>query len=130
MKSEESKRALQDVLEFVEKAAGEIREIEADAQRALFSQNDPEDYRRQLEIKSMILLDLPEAVESLLADIEPRVGKEIMDGLIDFAKRAGYALHLSSSFYMSLLLYPENYKEGEKNDLENFVERLRTLSND
>ncbi len=121
----ESKRALENVLQTIEKVAGEIRETEADAHKALFTDNDPDGYRRHLEVKSMILLDLPEAVEPLLEDVEHSIREEIMSGLIDFAKRAGYALHLGSVFYMSLLLYPDDYQEGDKNDLEELVERLR-----
>ena len=50
---------------------------------------------------------------------------EFETGLNSFAVRAAQAWELSSIFYMSALLYPEDYREGDLNDLELFIDRLR-----
>jgi len=50
--------------------------------------------------------------------------RAIREGLKRFADSADNALSLDSVFYMSALLYPEDYHEGEANDLELFAEEL------
>ena len=42
----------------------------------------------------------------------------------DFARRAGMALSLESIFFMGALLYPEDYQDGDRNDLERFLDRF------
>jgi len=61
-------------------------------------------------------------VEQLAAEAEPPEAEEFLAGLADFARRAGQAMDLGSIFYMTALLYPEDYVAGEKNDLERFLD--------
>jgi hypothetical protein len=73
----------------------------------------------------MLLMELPELVDPFSDGMAKNVRAEIEVGLNSFARRAAQALELSSLFYMSALLYPEDYREGDRNDLELFIERLR-----
>jgi len=113
------------VLDALRKIAAEIRSLEAEARKAVLESNDTAVYRKKLNEKTLLLMDLPETLEPLLEGLERKAAEEIRAEAATFAKRAEPALSLSSSFYMSALLYPADYKEGEKNDLEKFIERLQ-----
>lgn len=113
------------ILEAMQEEAVRIRALEADAREALLVQDDKEGYTRKLKEKTLALMDLPDTLGPLLTALSAAVRNEIEPGLEDFARRAGQAWELSSLFYMSALLYPDDYVEGEKNDLERFIDRVR-----
>ncbi len=120
----------QAALDIVAQAAREIRDLEAHALRALHEEGDNETYRADLTRKCLVLEALPEeAAEALApAQVSGAPGAEDADafatGLESFAHRAGRALSLESVFYMSALLYPEDYQDGDPNDLERFLDRF------
>lgn len=109
----------------LQSAAERIRRIEDEAREALFTRDDPETHRQKLQEKTMLLMELPELVGPFCDGMEKDVRAEFETGLNSFAMRAAQALELSSIFYMSALLYPEDYREGDRNDLEFFIDRLR-----
>ncbi|MGC8494113.1 MAG: hypothetical protein ACP5SH_20505 [Syntrophobacteraceae bacterium] len=106
-------------------AAEKIRGLEEEAREALFVQDDPQTHRRKLEEKAMLLMELPELVGPYCETLPDEAREELEEQLDSFALRAGRAMELSSLFFMSGLLYPEEYKEGDPNDLEAFIERFR-----
>ncbi len=108
-------------------AALKVRSLEAEAQEALFSSNDTKTHREKLQEKALLLMDLPEMGEPCLRGGKSAAAREIRSKLKDFERRAGQALDLASIFYMSVLLYPADYKEGEKNDLETFIDEVEKL---
>ncbi len=110
----------------LERVAESIRKIEMEAREALYSRDEPEVYRQKLQEKAMLLADLPDTIEPFLAGMPKAARAEVKSGARDFARRAIQALELSSVFYMSALLYPDDYEDGQKNDLEKFVDRLRS----
>lgn len=122
---ERGKKAVRMLIDALNKEATRIRTLEAEAREALFERDDQKTYTEKLKEKTMILMDLPETMEPLLLDLDAGVRNEIEQGLDGFARRAGNAWGLSSLFYMSALLYPEDYAEGDKNDFERFIERLQ-----
>jgi hypothetical protein len=105
--------------------AERIRHIEAEARHALYVKDDPEAHRQKLQEKTMLLMELPDLVDQYYEGMAEDIKKEIETGVKSFALRASQAWELSSIFYMSALLYPEDYREGDRNDLELFVDRLR-----
>lgn len=109
-------------LETARKAAARIRELEAEANEALHGRGDTAGHRGLMIEKCETLADLPEAVEQLAAEADTPEAEEFLAGLADFARRAGQAMDLGSIFYMTALLYPEDYVAGEKNDLERFLD--------
>ncbi|MEM5789658.1 MAG: hypothetical protein AAGU11_20280 [Syntrophobacteraceae bacterium] len=117
---------LPEVVEALLSVAGRIRQIEAEAADALFIRDNREEYIRLLEEKAMLLIELPERVGPLLEGVEEAIGREIAAGAEDFSRRATPAFELSSPFYMSALLYPDDHAEGQPNDLELFIERIRS----
>jgi hypothetical protein len=110
----------------LEDAAERIRRIEAEAREALYVQDNTEAHRRKLQEKTMLLMELSDLVDPFLEGMAKDIRAEIETGLQSFARRASQALELSSIFYMSALLYPDDYREGSPNDLEVFVDRLRS----
>uniref|UniRef100_A0A7C4ABD7 Uncharacterized protein n=1 Tax=Fundidesulfovibrio putealis TaxID=270496 RepID=A0A7C4ABD7_9BACT len=116
--------ALDNALEIARDTAAVIRELERAALEALHGRNDVETYRFKLMEKCELLADLPEQVEQHLTHGGGAAG-ELLRGLKDFARKANQAMDLESVFYMSALLYPEDYQDGEPNDLERFLMRFQ-----
>jgi hypothetical protein len=109
----------------LQSAAERIRRIENEAREALFTRDDPETYRQKLQEKTMLLMELSEVAGPFYDGMAKDVRAEFETGLNSFAMSAAQAWELSSIFYMSALLYPEDYREGDRNDLELFIDRLR-----
>ncbi|GAB6058493.1 hypothetical protein [Desulfonatronum parangueonense] len=104
--------------------AEEIRRVEAEALAALHDRGDDGFYRTRMREKAEVLRSLPKAMASFVEQL-PREEREEIDYRLErFSMSASTALKLNSVFYMSALLYPEDYREGEPNDLERFVSDL------
>ena len=121
----DDRNSIQKLIQALEAAAQEIRILEAQGKKALFSDDDKETYTRKLNEKAFLLMELPEMAASFLEKIERDAARDIRFVLNDFARRAGQAMELSSLFYLSALLYPDDYREGDKNDLEKFIRSLK-----
>ncbi|MGD9506374.1 MAG: hypothetical protein AB7W37_15805 [Syntrophobacteraceae bacterium] len=110
---------------LLHESATKIRRLESEAKDALFSRDDAAEHRKKLQEKAMLLMDLPDVMEEALAGMDDDAAEDILMGVRDFARRAGQAMGLSSIFYMSALLYPDDYREGDQNDFEKFVDALQ-----
>ena len=119
------KENISNALSALADAAERVRRLEEQAREALFVKDDPETHREKLEEKTMLLMELPELVSPFCEKMGKNAAKEFEKALDSFAMRAERAMELSSLFFMNALLYPEDYKDGEPNDLELFIERLR-----
>jgi len=115
---------LNKIIDTLKRAAASVRALEAEAEDALINKEDTSTYRSKLEQKAMLIIDLEGEVEDLLVVLDPRLSRRIQGGLSRFAASAERGLGLDSLFYLSALLYPEDHAEGEKNDLEAFIENL------
>jgi len=111
-------------LSWLEERAHEVRRIEEQALHELERKNT-QGYRDGMRRKAELLADLPRASVPLISGLPEDAARAIQEGVWRFARNAGNALSLDSVFYMSALLYPEEYREGEANDLERFLEELR-----
>ena len=110
------------------RTAGEhIRDIEKRASATLHDQGDETGYRRLMREKCDILMGLPAAGQALLAGATGAACDELRAELASFAARAGQAVKIGSVFYMAALLYPDDYKPGDPNDLEETVARFAEL---
>jgi len=123
--NQEDREKISAALEVLHSIATKIRTLEAEAQEALFERNDNAAYERKLREKTLVVLDLPETLHPLLEGAKTDAADKIRSRIAGFSRRAEPALELSSTFYMSALLYPENYKPGEMNDLEKLIEAIR-----
>lgn len=111
-------------LAVAREAARRIRALEAAALAALHDGNDTAAHRAGMTEKCLVLEALPGEVEAQLPDPATPDTTAFAAGLEDFAKRAGMALSLESIFFMGALLYPDDYQDGELNDLERFLDRF------
>jgi hypothetical protein len=110
------------------RTAGEaVRDIEKRAHDALHDRGDETGYRKLMREKCQILMDLPQAGQALLAGAKGAVCDDLRAELASFAARAGKAVQIGSVFYMAALLYPDDYKDGDQNDLEEAVRRFKEL---
>jgi hypothetical protein len=115
---------LNEFFDWLEERARDVRRIEQQALSELERKNT-QGYRDEMRRKAELLAGLPKASIPLADGLPEDAGQAIQEGLWRFARNAGNALSLDSVFYMSALLYPEDYREGEANDLELFLEELR-----
>jgi hypothetical protein len=106
-------------------AAERIRCIEQQAREALFVHDDAPTHRQKLQEKTMLLMELPEKFYPFYDGLPEDARLELEEELDSIAGRAERAMELSSLFFMNGLLYPEDYQDGDPNDLEHFIDRLR-----
>ncbi|SHN59499.1 hypothetical protein [Desulfovibrio litoralis] len=104
------------------KASEEIFKLEDDAKKLLTKPDyNKEEYKELMVKKAKCLLTLPNEYEKLIKE-KPELSDDIIeDKLRTFSNGANNALQLGSLFYMSALLYPDDHKPGEPNNLEKLI---------
>lgn len=89
----------------------------------LMDKGDVNGYRDKMREKAEMLAAL--AKEADAADL-PKAGlAAIRDQLENFSANASMALSLNSVFFMSALLYPDDHKPGQPDNLETLIAGLR-----
>lgn len=117
-----------EIVTHFETVALRVRELEEEARRALYDDKNDEYYRCLMREKALLLHHLPEKIDNLLVHLhDSGLVKRIKRQIGAFSFSAGKALDLDSVFYMSALLYPEDYADGECNDLESFIRQMKDL---
>ncbi len=111
-----------EALAMARDAANAVRHMEKAANKALHEHGDEASYRAGMAEKCRLLMELPEAVSDLLMEAEGEDVEAFCKGLENFGRKASQATSIGSVFFMSALLYPEDYKDGDLNDLERFLE--------
>lgn len=102
----------------------EIMDAENEA-LACVDARDADKFRLKMRKKAELLRDLPNGAEPLLAALDSDTGSAIAKRLRRFASSAGHSLDLDSVFYMSALLYNDDHKKGEPDNLQLYIEELR-----
>ncbi|BBD06847.1 hypothetical protein [Desulfovibrio ferrophilus] len=120
----DSHTALAGIVSRLDDIAVQIRTLEAEAEILLHEQNDPAASEYNMRRKTELLSELPEVVESLTDDLDEEMRNAVEDGVDGFAQRAMMALGQGSVFWMRNLLYPDDYEQGQPNDLERFIAGL------
>lgn len=110
-------------LEWLADQCRDVSELEREAQQYL-AENKAQAYRDVMHRKARLLAALPENAEERLAALPPDARQMATDRLQAFAASACTALDLDSVFYMSALLFPEDHRPGQPNDLETFRDML------
>lgn len=114
--------------QWLEKEAAEIRSIESEAHEALHDRNDDSAYRDLMRSKAMKLASLAEQSRDIVGAAENHGLRPVMERIDRFSQSAAQSLEVGSVFFMSALLYPEEHKEGEPNDLDDFIDELKSLA--
>lgn len=105
--------AQQTVGEWLAEAAAEVHRIEQRAQRALGGQDGQREYEAGMREKALLLAGLAEDGQRFAQD-----HPDLMDRVERFSRSAQTSLEVGSVFFMSALLYPEDHRPGEPNDLD------------
>lgn len=116
---------MEKIVDLLSQKSAMIRALEDDAQAALYGRSDKLAYQAILREKSLLLYNLLDEIDRLSCEIGTEVCKEIKNRIGGISFSAGKALRLNSVFYMSCLLYPENYQDGDRNDLEQVIDFLK-----
>lgn len=98
-----------------------LRHLEAEAKKILLQNGDEERYRQLMQQKALFLSALIDEAVDLLQALPADKRQRVKERFGAFHRNAENALGLNSVFYMSALLYPDDHKEGELNDLELFA---------
>ncbi|NCC24493.1 MAG: hypothetical protein EOM25_04715 [Deltaproteobacteria bacterium] len=110
------------IVSLLEEAAEDIRRFEAQAVQALDNETEGKSvHDHWLRRKAKLLRDLPERASSLVDALPEKLVDLVMDRLNTFSFNAANSLRIGSPFYMSALLYPDNHRQGQPNDLELLV---------
>ena len=107
--------------------AAEIRDIENRADSALHKEGDESAYRELMRSKALKLASFAELSRKYLWEAGLPAADSVLDRIDRFSHSATQSLEIDSVFFMSALLYPEEYKAGEPNDLESFVAELELM---
>lgn len=116
--------ALVELIEFLEGKAVLVRQLEQEGE-ALIESEGQRAFQIKLEAKAELLAELGEKAWPLTEKIEGELGNEITQQLEQFSMSASAALRIGSVFFMTALLYPEDHKPGEPNDLDTFIKELK-----
>ena len=104
---------------YLEDAADRVRNIETRAAAALKTQGQAA-YEEAMREKAELLAGLSGDAGGRFPDLDEPLAARLRR----FSASARRSLDIGSVFFMSALLYPEDYREGEPNDLERFAGEL------
>ncbi|QJB58023.1 hypothetical protein [Pseudodesulfovibrio sp. zrk46] len=118
------KQALAELIEFLEEKAATVHRLEDEGEKALQSEGQ-QAFQVKLEKKAELLAALGEKAWPMTEKVGGELGDQIAQRLEQFSTSASTALRIGSVFFMTALLYPEDHKSGEPNDLENYITELK-----
>ncbi|GAB7079062.1 hypothetical protein [Megalodesulfovibrio paquesii] len=116
--------ALTTALALLRQTATQVRTLESQARAALDNGYDTAAHAAALDAKCAALIDLPQTITPLLQDIPKQYAEMINDQVRSMAMRAKQARSVQSVFYKASLLYPDDYQDGQPNELELFIDQL------
>lgn len=108
--------------EYLLDAANQIQALETQKKQAIAADNR-QAYLDCVREKAAILAKLYENAETQdMAAVKN--AKEILSALQGFSNSAKQALAVNSPWFMSELLYPDDYQENGPNNLDKLIEKL------
>ncbi len=116
--------SLRKLIELLEERAQQVRALETRADAVIQERGDQKGYERLMHGKAMLLAELYDETKELAKGLNYTVDAR----LERFSQSAYAALKIGSVFFMSALLYPEDHRQGAPNDLEIFIEDLKTTA--
>ncbi|WP_207259678.1 hypothetical protein [Desulfovibrio sp. Huiquan2017] len=119
-----SDNALSELITYLEHVNADVKRIEAEGEVAL-AEGGQTAFQGCLEKKAKLLAGLAENAWVLVERLRGDDAEGVARRLEQFSMSASTALRIGSVFFMTALLYPEDYKPGDLNDLEAYIEELR-----
>lgn len=109
--------------EFLRQRASAVKALE-DSAAAIIATGDQAGYAARMREKAELLRDIADDAEPLVSALENMLAEAARARLEGFTASASTALGIGSVFFMSALLYPDEHKPGEPNNLELFAEEV------
>ena len=113
------------LIHWLSEQAHAIATIEEKAHVALQKEKNPAAYRELMVGKATLLAKLSLDSRPYTKNLPETLATSVNATLMSFSQNAAQALQLDSVFYMSALLYPDDHKEGELNNLQKFIASLK-----
>ena len=101
-----------------------VKACEQQAKAALYGGDNEPAYRERMRQKALLLAAAAEDAAPLLNALSGPEKDMVQERLEDFSRNAATSLRLDSVFYMSALLYPDDHREGEPDNLEKLIAAL------
>ncbi|MDE6735306.1 MAG: hypothetical protein K2J64_07575 [Desulfovibrio sp.] len=111
------------VIEWLKARHAAIMADEAEA-LARLKAGDTEGYNEKMRARAEAVAALAKDAAPLLAGLPEAQREPILRSLLRFSQSAAMGLKLGSVFYMSALLYPDDHKPGEPDNLALFIADL------
>lgn len=122
------KDTIQNYVVWLEEAKRDVADKETQAAACLEHSDYTSAYKDLMIGKAEIIRQLPNEFQQEFPGNDPdarAVWERVLSRLRDFAQGAENALSIGSPFYMSALLYPDEHKTGQPNNLELLIAELK-----
>ena len=114
-----------ELVSFLEERSEQVKDLEALAEKTLYADKDEAAYRDIMLQKAKLLLALADDAEPILANLTGEIRERATPTIKGFSQSAAMSMRIGSVFFMSALLYPDEHKKGEPNNLELFITSLK-----
>lgn len=116
--------ATQELVLWLKERHADIMEREKDALNALYTLQDGQAHRDGMLNKAKLIAALDEDADARTEGLPEPLREHVASSLRRFAKGARNALRIDSVFYMAALLYPDEHKDGEPDNLQRLIREL------
>jgi len=112
--------------DYLDEQARRVKAIEAEAEAVIHGEGDQAAYQAIMRQKAELLQALAANAAPLVKPLGPGLADAAGERLAGFSLNAENSLRIGSVFFMSALLYPDEHKPGEPNNLELFAAEVRS----
>ncbi|MBI5519194.1 MAG: hypothetical protein HY916_03935 [Desulfovibrio sp.] len=117
--------AAENLADFLDEKTRLVKAIEAEAQAVIQGRGDQAGYEALMRKKAELLSKIADDAAPLVAALGRGLSDAAAERLGGFSHNAAMSLKVGSVFFMSALLYPDDHKPGEPNNLELFAAEVR-----
>lgn len=111
---------------WLRKRHSDIKSRETDAFACLYDEKDEISYRQLMMERAELIATLDVETKELVEALPESIRDDIAATVRRFAEGARNALRIDSVFYMSALLYPDEHKEGEPDNMDILIRFLES----
>ncbi len=112
--------------DYLDEKARQVKALEAEAEAVIHDEGDQAGYQGLMRRKAELLQALAADAAPLVKALGPGLAEAAGERLAGFSLNAENSLRIGSVFFMSALLYPDEHKPGEPNNLELFAAEVRS----
>lgn len=116
---------IDELISVLSEQAEQVGQLESLAATIVQDPQHMQRYRSILEEKARLLSGLAHLTLPITKKMVPEKASSVQKMLSKFSQSATTSLRIGSPFYMAALLYPQDYQQGQPNDLELFIQQLK-----